>query len=80
MLTNYVYKLRPNQTQDLKMSNWVDMLRSHYNWCLNDRITQYSQQFIQGNIAKLGQKVKLARLPVALVETVQLDRRGRSEK
>ncbi|MEG4326358.1 transposase [Microcoleus sp. AT3-A2] len=49
MLTNYVYKLRPNQTQDLKMSNWVDMLRSHFNWCLNDRITQYSQQFIQGN-------------------------------
>ncbi|MEG4917855.1 transposase [Microcoleus sp. B7-D4] len=31
------------------MSNWTDMLRSHYNWCLNDRITQYSQQFIQGN-------------------------------
>ena len=49
MLTNYVYKLRPNQAQDLKMSNWVDMLRSHYNWCLNDRITQYNQQFIQEN-------------------------------
>ncbi len=49
MLTNYVYKLRPNQTQNLKMSNWVDLLRSHYNWCLNDRITQYNQQFIQGN-------------------------------
>jgi putative transposase len=49
LLTNYVYKLRPNQAQDLKMSNWVDMLRSHYNWCINDRITQYNQQFIQGN-------------------------------
>ncbi|WP_333148038.1 transposase [Microcoleus sp. B13-B6] len=49
LLTNYVYKLRPNKTQELKMSNWVDMLRSHFNWCLNDRITQYSQQFIQGN-------------------------------
>jgi putative transposase len=49
LLTNYVYKLRPSQKQDLKMSNWVDMLRSHYNWCLNDRIAQYSQQFIQGN-------------------------------
>ena len=53
MLTNYVYKLRPNQTQELKMSNWVDMLRSHFNWCLNDRITQYSQQFIQGNYCDL---------------------------
>jgi putative transposase len=31
------------------MSNWVDMLRSHYNWCLNDRLTQYAQQFIQGD-------------------------------
>jgi putative transposase len=49
LLRNYVYKLHPNQTQDSKMSNWVDMLRSHYNWCLNDRITQYNQQFIQGN-------------------------------
>ncbi|MEG4321594.1 MULTISPECIES: helix-turn-helix domain-containing protein [unclassified Microcoleus] len=40
MLTNYIYKLRPNQTQAFKMSAWVDMLRGHYNWCLNDRITQ----------------------------------------
>ena len=49
MLANYVYKLRPNSTQDAKMSHWVDMLRSHYNWCLNDRIIQYSQQFVQGD-------------------------------
>ncbi|WP_199330939.1 MULTISPECIES: RNA-guided endonuclease InsQ/TnpB family protein [unclassified Calothrix] len=48
MLTNYVYKLRPNITQSTKMGNWVDMLRSHYNWCLNDRLTQYAQQFIVG--------------------------------
>ncbi len=56
MFTNYVYKLRQNQTQDLKMSNWVDMLRSHYNWCLNDRITQYSQQFIQGKYCEIRTK------------------------
>ncbi|WP_341731782.1 zinc ribbon domain-containing protein [Microcoleus sp. EPA2] len=31
------------------MSAWVNMLRSHYNWCLNDRIVQYNQQFIQGD-------------------------------
>jgi len=49
LLTNYVYKLRANPTQDAKISHWVDMLRSHYNWCLNDRITQYNQQFFQGN-------------------------------
>jgi putative transposase len=53
LLTNYVYKLRPNQTQDSKMSHWVDMLRSHYNWCLNDRITHYNQQCIQGNYCEI---------------------------
>lgn len=58
LLTNYVYKLRPNQTQDLKMSNWVDMLRSHFNWCLNDRITQYNQQFIQGNYCDIRAKTE----------------------
>ena len=56
MLTNSIYKLRPNQTQELKMSNWVDMLRSHYNWCLNDRTAQYSQQFVQGNYCKIKTK------------------------
>lgn len=58
MLTNYVYKLRPNQTQDLKMSKWVDMLRSHYNWCLNDRITQYNQQFVQGDYSDLRNQIE----------------------
>jgi putative transposase len=56
LLTNYVYKLRPNQTQTLKMSNWVDMLRSQYNWCLGDRICQYSQQFIQGDYCDIRTK------------------------
>jgi putative transposase len=55
-LTNYAYKLRPNQTQALKMSNWVDMLRSLYNWCLNDRICQYNQQFIQGDYCDIRTK------------------------
>jgi putative transposase len=31
------------------MSNWLDMLRSTYNWSLADRIAQYNQQFIQGD-------------------------------
>ena len=56
MLTNYVYKLRPNQTQSSKMSDWIDMLRSQYNWCLNDRICQYNQQFIQGNYGDIRTK------------------------
>ncbi|WP_293342753.1 transposase [Microcoleus sp. CAWBG58] len=56
MLTNYVYKLRSNQTQSSKMSAWVDMLRSQYNWCLNDRICQYNQHFIQGNYFEIRTK------------------------
>ncbi|MBD2194947.1 MULTISPECIES: RNA-guided endonuclease InsQ/TnpB family protein [Calothrix] len=58
MLTNYVYKLRPNATQSTKMSNWVDMLRSHYNWCLNDRLTQYAQQFIMGEYCDIRTKAE----------------------
>ncbi|MBE9037893.1 RNA-guided endonuclease InsQ/TnpB family protein [aff. Roholtiella sp. LEGE 12411] len=53
MLTNYVYRLRPNVTQSNKMSNWLDMLRSTYNWSLADRIDQYNQQFIQGDYCDL---------------------------
>ncbi len=49
MLTSYVYKLRPSTSQSTSMANWVNRLRSHYNWCLNDRIAQYNQQFIQGD-------------------------------
>ncbi|NMG11152.1 RNA-guided endonuclease TnpB family protein [Brasilonema sp. UFV-L1] len=58
MLTNYVYKLRPKTTQAIKMSNWVDMLRSHYNWCLNDRLTQYAQQFILGEYCDVRTKAE----------------------
>ena len=49
MLTNYVYKLRPNISQSNKMDSWLDMLRSTYNWSLADRIAQYNQQFLQGD-------------------------------
>ncbi len=34
------------------------MLRSHYNWCLNDRLTQYAQQFIQGDYCSLRTKAE----------------------
>ncbi|MBS9384062.1 MAG: transposase [Dolichospermum sp. BR01] len=58
MLTNYVYKLRPNISQSNKMDNWVDMLRSTYNWSLADRIAQYNQQFIQGDYCDIRTKVE----------------------
>ena len=58
MLTNYVYKLRPNDTQLNNMAHWLDMLRSQYNWSLGDRITQYNQQFIQGEYCDIRTKAE----------------------
>lgn len=53
MILSYAYKLRPNTTQDGKMDNWLNMLRSHYNWCLADRIQNYYQQFIFGEFCDI---------------------------
>ncbi len=58
MLTNYVYKLRPNDTESNKMDNWLDMLRSTYNWNLADRIAQYHHQFIQGDYSDIRTKAE----------------------
>ncbi|WP_417158835.1 helix-turn-helix domain-containing protein, partial [Spirulina subsalsa] len=30
----YKYKLKPNSSQKVMMVDWLDMLRSHYNYCL----------------------------------------------
>ena len=38
------------------MEQWIHMLRRHYNWCLGDRISQYNQQFIQGEYSDLRTK------------------------
>jgi putative transposase len=38
------------------MNHWIDMLRSQYNWCLADRITQYNQQFIHGDYCDIRTK------------------------
>jgi putative transposase len=51
-----VYKLRPNDTESSKMGNWLDMLRSTYNWNLADRINQYHHQFIQGDYCDIRTK------------------------
>ncbi|MDF5730209.1 MAG: helix-turn-helix domain-containing protein [Rhizonema sp. PD38] len=58
MLTNYVYKLRPNDTESSKMNNWLDILRSTYNWNLADRINQYHHQFIQGDYCVIRTKAE----------------------
>ena len=40
------------------MDNWLDMLRSTYNWSLADRIAQYNQQFIQGDYCDIRTKAE----------------------
>ncbi|PSF28551.1 transposase [Aphanothece hegewaldii CCALA 016] len=43
MIIAYKFKLKPNQSQKALMDKWLDMLRSHYNFCLRDRIESYEQ-------------------------------------
>ncbi|MEH2320916.1 helix-turn-helix domain-containing protein [Nostoc sp.] len=58
MLTNYVFKLRPNIHQADNISEWLNMLRSSYNWSLADRITQYNHQFIQGDYCDIKSRAE----------------------
>ena len=43
MFLAYVFKLKPNSRQDKLMSEWLDMLRATYNYCLRDRIESYEE-------------------------------------
>lgn len=43
MIIAYKYKIHPNTSQKAIMENWLNMLRSHYNYCLRDRINSYEQ-------------------------------------
>ncbi|MGB5594726.1 MAG: transposase [Crocosphaera sp.] len=43
MILAYKYKLKPNSSQAIIMTNWLSMLLSHYNFCLRDRIDAYEQ-------------------------------------
>ena len=43
MILAYKYKLKPKASQEIIMTNWLSMLRSHYNFCLRDRINAYEQ-------------------------------------
>ena len=43
MIIAYKYKLRVSSSQEIIMTNWLLMLRSHYNFCLRDRIEAYEQ-------------------------------------
>jgi len=43
MILSYKYKLKPKQSQQQTMLHWIAMLRSHYNYCLRDRIESYEE-------------------------------------
>ena len=43
MILAYQYKLKPSRHQQALMLSWLDMLRSHYNFCLRDRMESYEQ-------------------------------------
>ncbi len=55
MILAYVYKLKPNSRQRTLMTNWLSMLRAHYNFCLRDRIEAYEQvrSPVLGNYSRL---------------------------
>lgn len=37
MIVTYLYRLRPNKNQVVKMQTWLELLRKHYNYCLGQR-------------------------------------------
>ncbi|MDJ0659874.1 MAG: transposase [Crocosphaera sp.] len=43
MILAYNCKLGANSSQEIIMTSWLSMLRSHYNFCLRDRIEAYEQ-------------------------------------
>ncbi|MCW6038204.1 helix-turn-helix domain-containing protein [Spirulina subsalsa FACHB-351] len=43
MIVTHKYKLKPSESQAKIMLNWITMLRSHYNYCLRDRIEAYEE-------------------------------------
>ncbi len=55
MIVAHVYKLKPSSFQCALMTNWLSMLRAHYNFCLGDRIEAYEQVLrpILGNYSRL---------------------------
>ena len=58
MLTNYVYKLRPNQTQDLKMSNGVICCEVTSTGVLMTESLNIINNLFKVTLATLEQKVK----------------------
>lgn len=68
MILSYVYKLRPSGSQYAKMDSWLNMLRSHYNWCLADRIETYDHQYLQGAYCNIKTRAEAHPLTCCIVK------------
>jgi putative transposase len=69
MILSYVYKLRPSDSQSVTIDAWLNMLKSHYNWCLADRIETYHAQFIQGAYCSLRTKAEAHPLTCCIIKS-----------
>ncbi len=60
MITTFCYKLNPSQSQLSLMDEWLNMLRSLYNFCLRERIEAYEQVKapVMGNYCDLKTKAE----------------------
>ena len=78
----YKYKLKPNSSQKAIMVNWLDMLRSHYNYCLRDRIESYEQvtQPKLGNYCDLKTKTECCPLTCSVSKNSQLGEPFKGDK
>ncbi len=74
MILAYQYKLRVNPSQKIIMTNWLSMLRSHYNFCLRDRIEAYEQVKAPklGNYSDLKTKAPCCPLTCSISHKSQL--------
>jgi putative transposase len=74
MIVAYKYKLSPNSSQKALMVNWLGMLRSHYNFCLADRIESYEQvrQPKLGNYSDLRTRAECCPLTCSVSKNAQL--------
>jgi putative transposase len=82
MILAYKYKLKPNSSQKALMVNWLDMLRSHYNFCLRDRIESYEQvrQPKLGNYSDLKTKAECCPLTCSVSKNSQLGEPFKGDK
>ena len=72
LILSYKYKLRPSNQQFKKLSDWLDMLRASYNWCLKDRCDGWHQQFICGDYCDLKTQVEITPLTCSITKGTQL--------